>query len=177
MRPCRSRRSMGLRRSVAFGSSRTHARGSATRLDIKAERLPVVSPTLPLLPIILTPISSSPWAGRAGDLMQLRVRRYSQTECLRRPPSTASPPTMPKGEWTAGMGEGNQTEYPLAASDPDALLEWMRPQVDEMANISPQIVNVLSSIISDVDKDSLSGEFGEVVAASFQRAFVHGPWG
>lgn len=81
-------------------------------------------------------------------------------------------------EWTAGMGEGNQIEYPLAARDPDALLEWMRPQVETMANISPQeIVTVLRSIISEVDAESLSGEFGKVVATSFQRAFVNGPWG
>ena len=81
-------------------------------------------------------------------------------------------------EWTAGMGEDNQIEYPLAARDPDALLEWMRPQVAAMANISSQdIVDVLRSIISDVDEECLSGELGEVLAASLHRAFVHGPWG
>jgi pimeloyl-ACP methyl ester carboxylesterase len=81
-------------------------------------------------------------------------------------------------EWTAGMGEDNQIEYPLAARDPDALLEWMQPQVEAMANISPQgIIAVLRTIISDVDERSLSGEFGKVLATSFHRAFVHGPWG
>ncbi len=81
-------------------------------------------------------------------------------------------------DWTAGMGEDNEIEYPLAARDPEALLEWMRPRVHAMANIAPQeIVEVLRSIISDVDEDALSGEFGEVVAGSFRRAFAHGPWG
>jgi pimeloyl-ACP methyl ester carboxylesterase len=81
-------------------------------------------------------------------------------------------------DWTASMGEDNQIEYPLAARDPDALLEWMRPQIEELSNISPhEIVSALRSLISDVDEASLSGELGRVLAASFQRAFVHGPWG
>ena len=80
--------------------------------------------------------------------------------------------------WTHGMGEMNQIEYPLAAQDPAALLEWMKPQVNAMARIdATEIVDALRSIISDVDEASLSGEFGEVMAASFRRAFAHGPWG
>jgi pimeloyl-ACP methyl ester carboxylesterase len=81
-------------------------------------------------------------------------------------------------EWTAGMGEDNQIEYPLAARDPNALLEWMEPKVRAMSDISAQeIVDVLRSIISEVDENSLSGELGEVLAESFHRAFVDGPWG
>ncbi|CAN5688775.1 alpha/beta hydrolase [soil metagenome] len=81
-------------------------------------------------------------------------------------------------DWTQGMGEDNQIEYPLAARDPEALLEWMKPQVHAMGSIAPEeIVNTLCSIISDVDEASLSGELGEVMAASFRRAFARGPWG
>jgi pimeloyl-ACP methyl ester carboxylesterase len=81
-------------------------------------------------------------------------------------------------DWKAGMGEDNQIEYPLAASDPDALLEWMTPQVEAMARIEPgQIVDELRSLISEVDEVSLTGELGDVLAASFRKAVANGPWG
>lgn len=76
-------------------------------------------------------------------------------------------------DWTAGMGEDNQIEYPLAARDREALLRWMTPQAEAMANIAPQeIVDALRSIISDVDEASLSGDLGEVIAKSFHLAFA-----
>jgi pimeloyl-ACP methyl ester carboxylesterase len=81
-------------------------------------------------------------------------------------------------DWTAGMGEDNKIEYPLAARDPDALFDWMRPQIEAMANVAPhEIVDVMRSLVSDVDEASLSGEFGEFLARSFHRAFANGPWG
>jgi pimeloyl-ACP methyl ester carboxylesterase len=88
-------------------------------------------------------------------------------------------PTDAEGlDWTAGMGEDNRVEYPLAASDPVALLEWMRPRIEEMATIAPEdIVAAMRSLISDVDEASLSGEVGEILAASLHRAFANGPWG
>jgi pimeloyl-ACP methyl ester carboxylesterase len=81
-------------------------------------------------------------------------------------------------EWTAGMGEDNQVEYPLAARDPEALLEWMRPQVEAMRTIeADQIVVQLRSLISPVDAAQVTGEFGEHLAASFRAAFRDGRWG
>jgi pimeloyl-ACP methyl ester carboxylesterase len=81
-------------------------------------------------------------------------------------------------DWTAGMGEDNRIEYPLAARDPDELRRWMVPQVEQMASIRPEeIVEALRSLISPVDEASLSGEVGEVLAASFHRAFRDGLWG
>ena len=76
------------------------------------------------------------------------------------------------------MGSDNQVEYPLAATDPDAHLEWMRPVAEAMATITPDaIVAELRSLISDVDEGSLTGEFGEVLAESFRAAFRNGLWG
>lgn len=81
-------------------------------------------------------------------------------------------------DWTAGMGEDNQVEYPLAAKDPVAHLDWLRPQAEEMASVRPEdIVAALRTIISDVDETSLNGELGEVLAASFHAAFRNGLWG
>lgn len=81
-------------------------------------------------------------------------------------------------EWTEGMGEDNRIEYPLAASDPEDLLRWMEPQVEALRVVTAaEVVGALRSLVSPVDERALTGELGEVVAASFRRAFVHGPWG
>jgi pimeloyl-ACP methyl ester carboxylesterase len=81
-------------------------------------------------------------------------------------------------DWTAGMGEDNQIEYPTAARDPDELLEWMQPHVRAMATIEvEEIVAEMRSLISDVDAAEVTGEFGANLVASFRSAFRHGPWG
>jgi pimeloyl-ACP methyl ester carboxylesterase len=81
-------------------------------------------------------------------------------------------------DWTAGMGEDNRIEYPLAASDRDAHLAWMRPAAEAMATITPEaIVTELRSLISDVDEPALTGELGDMLASSFRSAFRNGLWG
>jgi pimeloyl-ACP methyl ester carboxylesterase len=81
-------------------------------------------------------------------------------------------------DWTAGMGEDNQIEYPTAARDPEELLRWMEPQVEALARVRPdEVVGTMRSLVSKVDEASLTGELGEVVATSFNAAFRDGPWG
>jgi pimeloyl-ACP methyl ester carboxylesterase len=81
-------------------------------------------------------------------------------------------------DWTGGMGEDNQLEYPLAARDPVALLEWMEPQIEPMSRIEPdEWARRLRSLMSDVDARSVTGAFGEYLAGSYRDAFRHGPWG
>ena len=81
-------------------------------------------------------------------------------------------------DWTAGMGEDNQIEYPTAARDPDELLEWMQPHARAMANDrGGRIVAEMRSLISDVDAAQVTGEFGDNLAASFRSAFRHGSLG
>ena len=81
-------------------------------------------------------------------------------------------------DWIAGMGESNRIEYPLAARDPNELLRWMRPQVKALAAAKPDdIVSELRTVISEVDEAEVDGTFGELLAASFRRAFANGPWG
>jgi pimeloyl-ACP methyl ester carboxylesterase len=81
-------------------------------------------------------------------------------------------------DWTAGMGESNQVEYPLAARDPDELLRWMRPHAEALGAVEPnEIVSELRSVISEVDEAEVTGALGELMATSFHRAFRAGPWG
>jgi pimeloyl-ACP methyl ester carboxylesterase len=81
-------------------------------------------------------------------------------------------------DWTAGMGEDNRIEYPLAASDPDAHLEWIRTNAEGLATVRAEdVVAELRSVISAVDEAALSGELGGILAASFRAAFRTGVWG
>ena len=81
-------------------------------------------------------------------------------------------------DWTAGMGEDNQIEYPLAARDPQELLRWMAPQASAMAKIEPEdVVSEMRSLMSGVDAAQVTGEFGANLAASFRSAFRHDAWG
>lgn len=81
-------------------------------------------------------------------------------------------------DWTAGMGEDNQVEYPTAARDPVGLLRWMAPHVEALRTVGPdEIVDGLRTLISDVDAASLEGPIGVLLAESYHRAFVEGPWG
>ena len=81
-------------------------------------------------------------------------------------------------DWTAGMGEANQVEYPLAARDPEELFRWMHEHAEAMASIeADQIVAEMASLMSEVDAAQVTGEFGDHLAASFRSAFRHGRWG
>jgi pimeloyl-ACP methyl ester carboxylesterase len=81
-------------------------------------------------------------------------------------------------EWTAGMGEDNQIEYPTAARDPEALLEFMRPHVEALSNAEPDdILRDLRSLISGVDEDAIDGALGEYLVSLFHAAFRSGTWG
>ena len=80
--------------------------------------------------------------------------------------------------WLAGMGQDNVVEYSTAARVAHALLEWMRPHVEALSRVDAGgIVEDMRSIISDVDETALTGELGEVIAASFRGAFRGGGWG
>ena len=81
-------------------------------------------------------------------------------------------------DWTAGMGEDNRVEYPLAATDPDAHLEWMRSAARSLAEVTPDaIVDELRSLISPVDEASVTPDVGELLARSFHEALRDGLWG
>jgi pimeloyl-ACP methyl ester carboxylesterase len=69
-------------------------------------------------------------------------------------------------------------EYPTAVRDPEELLRWMGPHVEAMAKIEPEeIVAEWRSLLSGVDAEQVTGQFGDTFAASLRSAFRHGPWG
>ena len=72
-------------------------------------------------------------------------------------------------DWTAGMGEDNQVEYPTAARDPDELFDWMEPHAEAMATIEADEI-VAEMAFADVRRRRGAGHRGvrRNLAASFR---------
>jgi len=76
-------------------------------------------------------------------------------------------------DWMAGMGEDNIVEFSAARQGDDQLRPLLRQQREVLRNIrADDIVASMESLLPDVDRAALTGEFGEDMAASFREA-VH----
>ena len=81
-------------------------------------------------------------------------------------------------DWTAGMGAENVEEFMLAVTHPEQLWDVIEPQAPDLANVTgPQVAEMLSALTDEVDRAALTGEFAEVVAATFRRAVINGVGG
>ncbi|HMK98013.1 MAG TPA: alpha/beta hydrolase [Acidimicrobiales bacterium] len=73
-------------------------------------------------------------------------------------------------DWTAGMGEENVVEFGAALQGEDRLRPYLLEQRELLKDVTPPgIISSLETILPDVDKAVLTGEFGEDVAASFHE--------
>jgi pimeloyl-ACP methyl ester carboxylesterase len=74
-------------------------------------------------------------------------------------------------DWMAGMGEENVTEFSAALEGEDGLRPYLVPVAEHLKQVSPaEIVASLETLLPDVDRAVLTGEFGEDMAASFHEA-------
>ncbi|HUB37708.1 MAG TPA: alpha/beta hydrolase [Streptosporangiaceae bacterium] len=74
-------------------------------------------------------------------------------------------------DWMAGMGEENVVEFSAALQGEDQLRAYLLPQGDVLRTIrADDIVGSMESLLPDVDRAALTGEFGEDMAASFREA-------
>jgi pimeloyl-ACP methyl ester carboxylesterase len=78
-------------------------------------------------------------------------------------------------DWMAGMGEDNVVEFSAAVQGEDQL----RPHLTELGELlrdvrAADIVASLESLLPDVDRAALTGEFGEDTAAAFREALRTG---
>jgi len=74
-------------------------------------------------------------------------------------------------DWMAGMGEENIVEFSAAVAGEDQLRPYLLQQAGLLRNIrAVDIVSSMQSLLPDVDRAVLTGEFGEDVAASFREA-------
>jgi pimeloyl-ACP methyl ester carboxylesterase len=74
-------------------------------------------------------------------------------------------------DWMAGMGEENVVEFSAALRGEDELRSYLIPVAEHLKAVTPaEIVASLDTLLPDVDRAVLTGEFGEDMAASFREA-------
>lgn len=94
-------------------------------------------------------------------------------------------------DWMAGMGQDNVDEFSAALAGAETLEPLLEKYAAELRNVQgPDVAESLRTLVSDVDKRALTGDFAEMLAESFRRsvstgiagwsdddlAFTH-PWG
>jgi pimeloyl-ACP methyl ester carboxylesterase len=78
-------------------------------------------------------------------------------------------------DFTAGMGEENVAEFSAAIQGEDLLRSNLIPQGEVLRNIqAADIVAAMQSLLPDIDRAALTGEFGEDMAAGFREAMRTG---
>jgi pimeloyl-ACP methyl ester carboxylesterase len=78
-------------------------------------------------------------------------------------------------DWMAGMGEENITEFSTVLRGEAPLRDYLTGEREHLKDIAPaDIVASLETLLPDVDRAVLTGEFGEDMAASFREAVRNG---
>jgi pimeloyl-ACP methyl ester carboxylesterase len=78
-------------------------------------------------------------------------------------------------DWLAGQGAENQEEWAAALRGAAALTAWLEPVAGGLAAVTAEEVSEsLGDLVTDVDRQSLTGEFAEWAAASFRSAVSTG---
>ncbi len=74
-------------------------------------------------------------------------------------------------DWMAGMGEENITEFSTALKGDDELRPYLLGLREQLKDATAaDITGTLETLLPDVDRAVLTGEFGEDMAASFREA-------
>ncbi len=78
-------------------------------------------------------------------------------------------------DWMAGMGEGNIAEFSAALDGEDRLRPLLLGEREQLkAGTAADLVASLDTLLPDVDRAVLTGEFGEDLAANFHEAMRTG---
>ncbi len=81
-------------------------------------------------------------------------------------------------DWLSGMGEENLEEFAAARAGEEQLLAYLQEHGAALASASAvEIHAALGDLLSEVDRDALSGDFAEYLAASTRAGLAHGLWG
>jgi pimeloyl-ACP methyl ester carboxylesterase len=74
-------------------------------------------------------------------------------------------------DWMSGMGEENVVEFSAAVHGEDELRPHLLSEREQLKDITAaDIASSMQTLLPDVDKAVLTGEFGEDLAASFREA-------
>jgi pimeloyl-ACP methyl ester carboxylesterase len=78
-------------------------------------------------------------------------------------------------DWLEGMGEDNVAEFSAALKGEDELRPYLLGAREELSGATAQdLIDGLQSLLPEVDRACLTGEFGEDMAASFAEALRSG---
>jgi len=74
-------------------------------------------------------------------------------------------------DWMAGMGQENIVEFSAAVHGEDELRSYLLQQREQLKDITAaDVASSLETLLPDVDRAVLTGEFAEDMAASFREA-------
>jgi pimeloyl-ACP methyl ester carboxylesterase len=80
-------------------------------------------------------------------------------------------------DWLDGMGDENLEEFAAAEGGEEQLRDYLEQQ-GGVANASgAELRAELGDLLSDVDRDVLTGDFADYLAASMRAGLAHGLWG
>jgi pimeloyl-ACP methyl ester carboxylesterase len=78
-------------------------------------------------------------------------------------------------DWMAGMGQENIDEFGAALKGEEAISEFLETAAAGLRAITgSEVADALGSLVSDVDKSALTGEFAEMLAELFRRSVSTG---
>jgi pimeloyl-ACP methyl ester carboxylesterase len=81
-------------------------------------------------------------------------------------------------DWMAGMGEDNVAEFSAALAGEEELRPFLLGAREQLKDVTgADMVGSLESLLPEVDRAVLTGEFGEDLAASFREAMRAGAEG
>ena len=81
-------------------------------------------------------------------------------------------------DWYGGMAAENVQEFGLAEQGPAALTPWLEREAARVAEAKAEdIADALGSLISEVDREVLSGDLADFFVTSFPQAVKRGVFG
>lgn len=81
-------------------------------------------------------------------------------------------------DWLDGMGDENREEFGAVLGGEARLRAWMEANAPAFARITPEQAHVsMGDLVSDVDRDALTGEFARYFAALVGAGLIQGFWG
>lgn len=81
-------------------------------------------------------------------------------------------------DWTAGMTKENLAEVAATLGSDDELEHYLQEQAESMAGTTPEaVVTALGDLLSEVDRQALSGVLGEFIVRELAHSLSTGVWG
>ena len=81
-------------------------------------------------------------------------------------------------DWTAGMGQENVDEFAAMEAGDDEFEAFLVEHAEELRGATgDQIIAVLGDLVSEVDRQALSGEFAAYLVDEAAHALSNGVWG